>query len=389
MEIKICKWKDDKSAPVMLMVDDFANKYMIPAKMGSDWGGRCEEANSFYDLFCKPMLQKYPYLKLTLFLVVGPREPIVNNGKKYYSQEISDNNEFKEFLRKLSHHPNFELAYHGYTHGLCTEKGFIQEWCTFSDLTEAMERIKMAKSVYKEVSGIDFSGGKYCGYLSNDFSDDSILNTGFRWWCRYYDGVLFKGAEDKRLSFDVKTFGHVVDIPSTIEGNLFSLRSFRTYFHPREFLKALYQKIKYGITIEKKLDTLVENGHVISIQEHTSPEREDKKKQYPNVITDKDNLMYIFNYLQKYNLWYATGDEIARYYLASTSVKIDSKRDEFTLHCTNSDVIGNDITISVADHERFCLVDDDGRMINSIVNDKNIFTIQLRKNSNHFKLRKG
>lgn len=71
-------------------------------------------------------------------------------------------------------------------------------------------------------------GGKYCGYRSNSFSDESIDKSGFLWWCRYWQ----PGAVEIHLSNPYETgvdqdpltaylpkfFGdnNVVDIPSTL-----------------------------------------------------------------------------------------------------------------------------------------------------------------------------
>ena len=88
--------------------------------------------------------------------------------------------------------PKFEIAYHGTTHGKAGESAqrFQQEWELFHSVPEAEETINYGKEIYKEVFGDYPRGGKYCGYVSNQYSDESIDRTGFLWWCRYWNRGL-------------------------------------------------------------------------------------------------------------------------------------------------------------------------------------------------------
>ena len=111
-----------------------------------------------------------------------------------------------------------------------------------------------------------------------------------------------------------------------MDGTLFSLLNIRGMFN-YGYKKAVYYKLKYGLTLESVLDRLVQNSQVINIQEHSSPMREDDKHQKPNLVDDISNIRYILKYLQKYDLWYATGHEIAEYWKTyqNTSVVLDGK----------------------------------------------------------------
>lgn len=320
MEIIKCKWKGGAKAPVMLMIDDLANKYMVDKNageyLGADWGGRGRKKNSFIQIVDENLVRCFPYLRITLFLVTGKRADIIENGKKSYKNVCSSDSVFTAFLNEILCDPHYEIAYHGLNHGKIQDNVFIQEWALFNSIHEAKEQIRKGVGEYKKATGEVFRGGKYCGYISNIYSDSSIEEMGFSWWCRHFDGALFtREKANKKYSLEVEKFGSVVDIPTTIDGNLISLHEINKLFS-REYLKAIYYKIKYKESIESIINTLINNGQIISIQEHTSPFREDNHIQYPNIVTDMSHLKWLFSYLQKYDLWYATGSEIADYYQA-------------------------------------------------------------------------
>ena len=298
-----CKWKYGKQAPVVIMMDDLCNKYMTDRSdggyLGADWGGMCDAENSWYQFVKHNIFDKYPYVRMTCFLVTGRREDLIIDGKSNISLAMDETEQFREFIKKLSKDEHIELAYHGYTHGHCSKDnnpdGFIQEWDTFVSVEDAVDVIAKGKKLYEDIVGESFKGGKYCGYRRNAFSDESIVRSGFLYWCRHWDNVQ-NGINGESL--DMEMFDGVVDIPSSVDGNLFSLREWKHLF-TREYVKAMYRKLRYNVTLEKTLDGLVKNGQVISIQSHTSPIREDNKRQYPNVIDDIDNIIYILEYLKK------------------------------------------------------------------------------------------
>ena len=55
-------------------------------------------------------------------------------------------------------------------------KDFIQEWKSYKSLDEALATINGGKEIYKDDIGVFPDGGKYCGYISNEFSDDDTPN---------------------------------------------------------------------------------------------------------------------------------------------------------------------------------------------------------------------
>ena len=393
MRVEKCKWKYGKQAPVMFMIDDFANKYMTDKLngnyVGADWGGRCKAPNSLYEFLQENIFRDFPYVKMTLFLVVGRREVFITDGKPSVSRRIDENPEFVAFLNKLAQDGRFEVAYHGYTHGkLLGEKYLTQEWKTFVSLDEACQTIEKSRDIYRKVTGKEFYGGKYCGYESNEFSDESIARSGFEWWCRHYDGNLFIHRELGTENLNLEEFQGVVDIPSTVDGGLASLRDWRSLLS-RAYLRAVYYRFKYGVTMEKILDELIQNGQIISIQEHSSPIREDDKHQRPNLVDDIGIIHYILQYLKKYDLWYATGHEIAEYWKTYQYTDITLINDRIIIKVKKEEIIGSYIWIKLAGkYEKrtdYTLISKYGDKIRPVkVNECCSFEIKLEKKKNEF-----
>ena len=395
MRVEKCKWKYGKQAPVMFMIDDFANKYMTDKLdgdyVGADWGGRCKASNSLYEFLEEKIFREFPYVKMTLFMVVGRREALMENGKPSVSRRIDENPEFVAFLNELARDERFEVAYHGYTHGkLLGNKYLTQEWKTFASLEEACRTIEMSKDIYREVTGKEFYGGKYCGYESNEFSDESIVRSGFEWWCRHFDGNLFTHRELGPENLDLEEFQGVVDIPSTVDGGLTSLRDWRS-LPSRAYLKAVYYRFKYGVTMEGILDELIQNGRIINIQEHSSPMREDDKHQRPNLVDDIGIIRYILRYLKKYDLWYATGHEIADYWRAYHYTDVVLVNDKVIIKAKKKEIIGNYIWVNLIEenkkHADYILISEMGDKIKPVkVNGYCSFEIKLEKERNKFLL---
>ena len=254
MKVLKSKWKNAAESPVIFMIDDLANKYINLNDsekniVGCDWGAKTFEKNSFYSILKKELLDRFPYLKVTMFLVVGRREPIIEKGYNFYSDSIDANDKIRSFIRMLSNNKRIELAYHGYTHGKCHGNdiyAFKEEWEIFKDIDEAIERIQKGKKLYEKVTGNKFLGGKYCGYKYLNFSDKSIAKSDFLWWCRHWDGNLFFDKNDK-FSFDLEEFSGVVDIPSTIDGSFYSIKNYKKMF-TKKYLKSVYLLLKNRMT---------------------------------------------------------------------------------------------------------------------------------------------
>lgn len=380
MDISICKWYNNADSPVLFLIDDFANVWVDTNGNGKidleeDWGYGKDGENSSFRFLNDIILKDFKSIKTTFFVPVGVRIGMIENPQiKFVSKMINCDEKTKAFFKNINDNSKYEIAYHGTTHGRVgkTRNDFKQEWEIFKNLDEAIETINKGKEVYKEVFGYNPEGGKYCGYETNEFSDESIDKTGFIWWCRFYNKGLIDdkdcnigGSDFNPLTnLDVKTFGNsgVVDIPSTLNGGLLT-----GVFNPnKKTLKGIAKVVLKNYLIKKKISEinfLLENKLVISIQEHISPSRDDGRRQTPNIFDDRESLKYIFNYLKYKNVWYCTGTELAEYYLTRNKINIKQiTKNEFEIS-NAKELEGKMISIKV-DEKYSKLKTPDGKMIN-------------------------
>ena len=372
MTLQIAKWKDNVTAPVVFMVDDIANVSVKNSKseslqIGEDWGQYGRDKNSMWDFLSKNLLDKFPHIKTTFFLVTDKRAPMALGEEYSYTQKIDRDEKFIEFLRYLEAQPNIELAYHGTTHGEASIKheDFLQEWETFTSLDMAVSEINRGEELFKKVLGRYANGGKYCGYEAGKFGDDSIAKAGFKWWCYHWDGVIWdRGVKDSKYSYDLELNQGVVDIPSTVDASTLSLKIVKKFF-TRKYLKSLYLYIIKRKTVEKHIDSLYNRGEVISIQEHSSPYRTDGRIQYPNIVSDIDNLNYIFSFLAKKEVWYATCNELAEYYLARLNVTVKMIGNGVFQLLSESDLTIELTLVTPFEGEELSLHDAEGRFLST------------------------
>ncbi|WP_066389193.1 polysaccharide deacetylase family protein [Neobacillus mesonae] len=347
MKVKICKWFNNSASPVLLMIDDLANVWVdvngdSTISVEEDWGYAKNASNSAFRYLNERILLDYPEVKTTFYVPVGPRVGMVKNPKiKSISKRIDYDKDTIDFFRGIHQNPKFEIAYHGTSHGRVgvTSKDFIQEWETYKSLDEAKNTINAGKEVFFKVFGEYPKGGKYCGYKSGKFGDQSIDETGFLWWNRYFNkGINMKGNSDvgsdynKITNFDIKKFGKngVIDIPSTLLGGMFN----DVLFNRKDVRGVIKFLLKPYLLIKKyqELESLLKNKLVISVQEHMSPSRDDGKRQTPNIIDDEKSLKLIFDFLKNKNVWYCTGTELAEYvYLRDNSQIIQLNGNQFKI----------------------------------------------------------
>jgi hypothetical protein len=351
MELKITKWRDGAISPVLFKIDDLANIYIKKSKekklqVGEDWGHFGSKNNSMWNFLFDNLLKKFPHIKTTFFLVTDKRSPMVINQSYTYNRGITGDINFINFLRILYANPNVELAYHGTTHGKAgyREEDFLQEWESYKSLNEAKSEINRGKELYKTVLGSYPTGGKYCGYAEGRFGKKSIANTDFKWWCYHEDNHIWdKNSTDSRYKYDLEFIKGVVNIPTTVDGSNLSLKILKRAFS-RKYLKSIYMYLKEGKTVERHLDSLYNNGEVISVYEHTSPYMTSDTIQYPNIVTDMDNLNHIFSILSKKDVWYATCNELADYFIDRSKSTIDINGNDFKI--VSKESLNSAITVS-------------------------------------------
>jgi len=322
MTISIAKWKENAQSPVLFKIDDLANIYEDKShtpelQIGEDWGQCAFDKNSMWDFLTSNLLNRFPHIKTTFFLVTKERASITKDTNYTYNQAIDGDKKFVEFLKYLHNHQNVELSYHGTTHGKAGEKveEFQQEWETFKTLEEALSTIEKGKELFKATLGDYPTGGKYCGYKEGDFGKESISKSNFKWWCYHEDNLIWdKNSSDSRYRYDLEFIQGVVNIPTTVDSSNLSLKIINKLF-TRKYLKSIYLLLKEGKTVEKHIESLYKNQEVISVYEHTSPYMSNNIIQYPNIVTDIENLNLIFSLLEKKDVWYATCNELADYFI--------------------------------------------------------------------------
>lgn len=350
MKVEICKWYQDSLAPVIFMVDDFCNVWVDTngngrVDLGEDWGYAKRGLGSSLVFLEDGILKNFPGAKVTFFTPVGIRAGVIENPTvSFVSKRINCDLESIAFFKSVGDDPRYEIAYHGTTHGTPGKetKDFIQEWDKFSSLDQAKDAIRVGKEIFRDVFGVDPAGGKYCGYVSNRFSDDSIDQSGFRWWCRYsnvglydYPNCTFCGQDFNPLTnFDIKYFGknNVVDIPTTL-----NVSTLTRILHPEAYdLKGILKRLLKPLLIKaklRKIDFLLQNHLVVCIQEHIAPSRVDDRRQLPNIFDDFDSLQLILAHLKQRNVWYCTCSELAQYVVARDTAVIEVCADNrFNIH---------------------------------------------------------
>lgn len=361
--MEICKWKYNADSPVMFMIDDLCNSWVdtngnCKIDRGEDFGHGMYFENSSMRYLEEEILNSFPKVKVNFYVPVGKRiGMLLNSSIKIYSAPINENKEISDFFKNIHKNPRYELSYHGLTHGKVFEKASdqLQEWECYNSLDEALETISIGKSIFKEVTGEYPKGGKYCGYTGDKYGDESIDKSDFLWWHRHWNGGieeecsdLFCGKDKNKLtSFDIKEFGEnkIIDIPSTFSGysfNIYGKSKLKNLI--KLFLKPLVMKKK-----KRKINFILKNKLILSIQEHICPARDDGKKQTPNIFDDKKSLIRIFKYLKNKNVWYCTGTELAEYYYLRKNLIIIKDQNSININTKNikKNISNKEITIKL------------------------------------------
>ena len=385
MEFKIAKWFNNHKAPAILMIDDLNDIYLenYPQKYKNDWGYLCNSKDSSYNFLYENLIKYYPYIKITFFVPYAKHNVINPNGAKYKRYAVGERAEFSEFLNYLVN-LGHEVAHHGSNHGeykdidnISTQNGnFIHEWELFDSIDKGVEVTLKGNEVFKSI-GIEIEGGKFCGYKFKDNSLQIIDRCNYLYWC------VDSGVNE------IKRFGKnkIIKFPTTFSGNAFVRLSYKTGNKKKDFIKLftrflqpIYNKKEY-----KKLNSLYENGDIISIQEHISPSTSSGLVQSANIVSDIKSLQKIFKFLSKKDIWYATCAEVSRYIELKESAKIDFSDDILTISLNSSKVKESEITL-IANSE-VKLIDSSNNTYSSFKKgNKNILNLYLNNKINSFRV---
>jgi len=152
------KWKNNADSPVLFFIDDLTNRWIDLNIYGKiqpeeDYGYGCYNDNGVLQFLEKEILTENISIKTTFFTITDSMSPaIIDINKINNPYPINYGNKIKDFFKTLHYNEQFEIAYHGTTHGISEEKAkdFIQEWELFRTLNEALEPINKEKEIYKD-----------------------------------------------------------------------------------------------------------------------------------------------------------------------------------------------------------------------------------------------
>lgn len=364
MEIIKAKWPNDADSPVVLMIDDLDNLWFDlngngHYALGEDWGYWRDLPGSSFAFLKNNLIDKFPKIKITFFTVIGDPTICKHKYGKVYKGAINEDEKTAEFFRHIHFSPNFEIAYHGLTHGIIRNGKYIHEWDSFNSIEQALRNIEEGQGICQRVFGEKLKGGKYPGYTSNTYSDESIDRAGFSWWCRHWTYDDFLKAGSNYSVFEMKTFGRnkVVDFPSTVNPS--------TFRNPIKKIARMILRRPHK-SLKMHLEGLLSNKKVISIQEHAGAIKANGVRQTPNIIDDMPVLHRIFSYLRGKNVWHATCSEIANYFHTFTSTQIETvDKKSFRLKYTGR-VEKPGLTLMVDREEPVEVISPSGRRYKSI-----------------------
>ncbi|MFA0015786.1 hypothetical protein AB4391_20905 [Vibrio lentus] len=377
--LKLSSWLDSCQAPSVLMIDDlsdaYVDKYREPYK--NDWGYLTDQTGGCFDYISKNLLSKYPHIKISFF-VPYLRHNVIKDSSNVIKYDIADREEFISFLNQLVQ-LGHEVCCHGSNHGMYIDGKWFQEWDLFESQDEANTMVKKAKEYFYNNFDFRISGGKYCGYKYNEYSDVSIAFGDFKYWCK-----------DARLDLksDIKENDNgFLEFPTNIAGNVFV-----KYLYKKEVIwKDILSKILFPLQYFKnrkstrELRCAITLGKIISIQEHYSPSTTRGLVQSCNVISDIESLQRIYSILSDYDIWYATCEEVTDYYSLRESSSIVVSHDNINVRVGSQSVVKEALTIE--SNCKFKLISEFGEEFVAIYKDSRFFiTIVVSSGDNNYTL---
>jgi hypothetical protein len=311
--VRVADWPQGAAAPLNLMVDDLADVFVeLPGyrRREKDWGHLTDGPGSLWRFIECELLARVPGLKISFFVPVN-RRPLVEPAPtgSYYGP-IDARPQMREFLRGLDAHPRIELAYHGKDHFRGGGPARVQEWLGYTSVAEAVAETERGLEIFERAVGRRPVGGKYPGYASNEHSDESIAACGFRWWCRRFNRGRIQDADTPTEELAPRWFGggDVLDLPSTLGGNLFPPWLCSEWI---KWPKRWFQRRSLRAVGRAQVSRLVEAGLPLTVQEHTAPSRADGRRQGGNIQDDLSGLRFLLGECLRRPVWHAHPSEIA------------------------------------------------------------------------------
>lgn len=387
---RIAKWYNNFQAPVVLMIDDLSDAYIdvYEETYKNDWGYLCNTKGSSFDFLSKNLLEKFSKVKITFFTPYLKHNVINENSNYDYKKySIGDRDKFTSFLKELNS-LGHEIAHHGSDHGQYINKNiastfnnWIHEWALFKDVDTGVKITYDGVKKFKDVCAIDVVGGKYCGYVAIDNSQEIIDKCNFLYWC---DKPSYNIGEYKESFFGKN---NVISFPTNFAGNSFVRLTYLSGDQRRDKKKKILKYLQpiYSMYSYFKLYSLYKKRYIISIQEHNSPSTSAGTVQSANIITDIKSLNKIFSFLSPLSIWYATCKEISKYIYARENSNLFLKNNRLIINFKNPRNLSG-IILTLVSKEKIVLIKNGKKFIPSkikkyyvlnlpIDSEKNIFTL--------------
>lgn len=386
--LSIAKWHNNFQAPAVLMIDDLSDAYIevYPESYKNDWGYLGDAEGSAYRFLKDNLLDLFPNIKITFFTPYL-RHAVLNENCKYAIQKyaVGERDDYTDFLRMLTS-AGHEIAHHGSDHGryidryrYTTVNNWIHEWALFDNVEEGIKITQNGINLFKKNANIDVVGGKYCGYVSIDNSQEIIDGCNFLYWCE-------KGSYQS----DESTFfgsNQIFSFPTSFAGNSFVRLSYLTGIPAVDKKKKYFKYFQplYNLLSYYKLYQLYKKSKIISIQEHISPSTSAGTVQSANIISDMLSLKKIFSFLKFRSVWYATCEEIAKYVYIKNNSAIQWDQNTIIIDFRNLKNLSTTF-ISIINDTSFKLQKNDAIYKSTWHNKYHVVTVPITHGRNKFTL---
>jgi hypothetical protein len=106
MAVRIANWKNNADSPVLLMIDDLTNAYVkkngeTVVETYGDWGGLFDSDRSFYTFLYKNLVDVFPEIKITFFMITGKINPFNMHQPFSFAERSDYNQKAIKFFRKI------------------------------------------------------------------------------------------------------------------------------------------------------------------------------------------------------------------------------------------------------------------------------------------------
>lgn len=387
---EIAKWYNNFQSPAVLMIDDLSDAYINVYKEDykNDWGYLCNSNGSSFDFLTKELLNNFPEIKITFFIPYL-KHAVINENTKYefIKHALGERQEYTDFLKFLDEQGH-EISHHGSDHGeyinkniVSTVNNWTHEWALFKTVESGVKTTLEGVVKFKKVCDLDVEGGKYCGYISIENSQEIIDKCNFLYWC---DKPSYNICEYDEIFFGTN---NIISFPTNYPGNSFVRLTYLSGNKKRDQKKKFFKFFQplYNIYSYFRLYKLYKNQQIISIQEHYSPSTTAGTAQSANIISDINSLKKIFSFLNNLHVWHANCRDISKYIYVRENSTIEVKENQLNIFFDNSNNIANPI-ISLVNEKVFSLENNNQTFLSIKSANLNVINLPVVNGINSFKI---